>query len=97
MLLASRGGRDIGYITGHVEHDPRRVLQRKGVVEDWFVLPEDRKGGVGKLLMGALEQRFRDRGCTVMESMTWPFNDLARKSHEALDFREIEIRYRKRL
>jgi len=97
VLLAERAGAAVGYVTGHVENDPRRVLTRKGVIEDWFVLPAERGQGTGKLLLEALVERFRSAGCHVVESGTWAFNEGARKAHLALGFNEIEIKFRKRL
>lgn len=97
VLLAERGGQAIGYVSGHMEIDPRRVLTRKGVVEDWYVLPNARSHGTGKLLIQSLIDRFRQSGCDVVESGTWAFNEGARKAHAKLGFTEIEVKFRKRL
>jgi GNAT superfamily N-acetyltransferase len=87
----------VGYITGHVEEDPRRVLTRKGVVEDWFVEPDQRGKGVGKALFDALVAHFRERGCVVLESTTWAGNAGARAAHQALGFHDIEIKMRREI
>ncbi|MFT3923154.1 MAG: GNAT family N-acetyltransferase [Myxococcales bacterium] len=97
VLLAERDTTPVGYVTGHVESDPRRVLPRKGVIEDWYVLPAERGQGTGKLLLESLIERFRGAGCHVVESGTWAFNEGARKAHLALGFNEIEVKFRKRL
>jgi len=96
-LLVEADGEVLGYITGHVEEDRRRVLPRKGVVEDWYVEPAARGRDVGRLLFDALVEVFRDRGCQVVESATWPFNKGARAAHTALGFREVEVKYRLRI
>jgi GNAT superfamily N-acetyltransferase len=97
VLLAERNGTPLAYVSGHVENDPRRVLPKKGVIEDWYVLPSERGKGVGKLLLETLIERFRGAGCHVVESGTWAFNEGARKAHQALGFHEIEVKFRKRL
>lgn len=97
VLVASLDGKDVGYVTGHVEVDERRVARRRGVVGDWFVAPEVRGHGVGRALVDALERIFRESGCTAMESATWAFNDGARRAHLELGFREVQIVYRKTL
>lgn len=97
VLIAERDGVPVGYVTGHLEEDERRVLARKGVVEDWFVDEEARGAGIGAALMTALEDSFRKKGCHVIESMTWSSNDGARRAHAALGFHEVQIRFRKRL
>lgn len=97
VLVAEAGGEPVGYATGHIEDEPRRVLPRKGVVEDWYVVPGARGRGVGKLLMERLLSIFRDAGCHVAESTTWAHNTGARRAHDGLGFTEIEVKYRKRL
>lgn len=97
VLLAERAGHAVGYITGHVEVDPRRVLTRKGVVEDWLVARDERGQGTGRLLMDTLVECFRRDGCHLVESGTWAFNDGARQAHLKAGFLEIEVKFRKRL
>ena len=97
VLLAESEGATVGYITGRVTVEPRRVLPRRGVVEDWYVVPESRKAGVGALLLRELEKRFASAGCEVIESATWSGNAGARRAHDALGFREIRVMYRKLL
>ncbi len=87
----------VGYISGHVVTMPRRVLPKKGVVGDWFVVKPARGRGVGKRLLETLSAIFRETGCEVMESATWPFNEGARGAHERLGFSEVQVTYRKRL
>ncbi|MDB4990983.1 MAG: family N-acetyltransferase [Myxococcaceae bacterium] len=97
VLLAEREGQPVGYVTGHVEVDPRRVLTRKGVVEDWFVAKGERGQGTGKLLLDTLVEGFRRDGCQVVESGTWAFNEGARRAHAKAGFLEIEVKFRKRI
>lgn len=97
VLIAERDGRAVGYVTGHTEVDSRRVLPRKGVVEDWFVLREERGRGTGAALMSRLIEGFRKDGCQVVESGTWAFNEGARKAHAKSGFIEIEVKFRQRL
>ena len=74
VLLAESQGVAVGYITGRVTVEPRRVLPRRGVVEDWYVVPASRGSGVGASLLRELERRFAAAGCEVMESATWAAN-----------------------
>ena len=97
VLVAESQGVAIGYITGRVTLEARRVLSRKGAVEDWYVVPESRGSGAGALLLRELEERFATAGCEVIESATWSGNEGARRAHDALGFREIRVMYRKRL
>ena len=97
VLVAESEGTAIGYITGRITVEARRVLPRRGVVEDWYVVPESRGSGAGALLLRELENRFIAAGCEVIESATWAGNEGARHAHDALGFREIRVMYRKPL
>lgn len=97
VLIAEREAKPVGYITGHVESDPRRVLSRRGVVEDWFVMKSERGQGTGRLLMESLVESFRMEGCDVVESGTWAFNEHARRAHAKAGFIEVEVKFRMRL
>ena len=95
VLVAESGGRVVGYITGRVRVEARRVLPRRGIVEDWYVEETARGDGTGRTLLRELERRFAGRGCDVIESATWVGNEGARKAHESLGFREVRVMYRK--
>jgi len=97
VLVAESQGVAVGYITGRVAVESKRVLSRRGVVEDWYVAPESRGSGVGALLLREIEERFAAVGCEVIESATWSGNEGARRVHDALGFREIRVMYRKRI
>lgn len=95
VLLAESGDRPIGYITGRVTIESRRVLPRRGIVEDWYVEEQARGSGVGRQLLRELQARFSQAGCQMIESATWSGNEGARRAHEAMGFREIRVIYRK--
>ncbi len=94
ILLAERSAPE-GYITGRIDVDETRVLRRRGTIEDWWVEPEARSQGTGRLLAETMIEIFRTAGCELVESATWAFNAGARRAHEQLGFVESEIRYRR--
>lgn len=94
VLVAERADELIGYITGRVENEPRRVLPRRGVVEDWYVVPAHRKTQVGRRLFDALLEIFRAQKCDLVESSTWAANTGARAAHERLGFHPVQVTYR---
>lgn len=94
LLLAERDERVIGYITGYIELDKRRILGRKGVVGDWYVLESERGLGVGRALLGELIDVFQKAACNIAEIATWPTNHGTRRFIEAAGFEEVQIVYR---
>lgn len=97
VLIAESERKAVGYITGRSRTEPGRVLPRRGIVEDWYVIASARGAGAGALLLRELETRFAAAGCELIESATWSGNQGARRTHAALGFREIRVMYRKRL
>lgn len=97
VYLAERAGEAVGYISGHLEVDHRRVLVRRGVVEDWYIAEGERARGVGQKLLAELTEWFKSEQCDLVESGTWAFNANARAAHKRAGFHEIEIKLRKRL
>jgi aminoglycoside 6'-N-acetyltransferase I len=68
-------------------------------VEGWYVVPEARRGGVGRALMAAAERWARARGYTEIASDALLENRESERAHLALGFAEVEraIRFRKDL
>jgi aminoglycoside 3-N-acetyltransferase I len=97
LVATQAGGAVIGYVTGRIASQPDRILDPKGIVGDWYVMPGARGEGTGHRLLQALLAWFRQEGCQMVESATLPNNARARALHERLGFREVEVRYRMRL
>ena len=95
VFAAEIDGQLVGYITGCIQDDGRRVIRRRGVVEDWLVTDDQRATGLGRRLMEVLMTAFRERGCQLAESSTWVKNDKARQAHIALGFQESQVRFRR--
>lgn len=92
--IAINQGNPVGYITGHIEEDDRRILARRGVIEEWYVEDTVRGQGIGRLLLDQMLRWFRKRECGVAESRTWTENKEGRARHVKAGFRECEIKYR---
>jgi len=97
VLIGHLDGDVVGYISARIQQEPRRLLRRRGVIEDWYVEEEHRGKGYGGELLKAIEASLLEAGCEVLESATWSFNEGARRVHESLGFSEVQIQYRKRL
>lgn len=74
---------------------PGCVTDRIGYLEAWYIDPEWRGRGVGRLLAEAAEAWARERGCTEMASDTTPDYPASPAAHAALGYQEVERCFRK--
>jgi GNAT superfamily N-acetyltransferase len=96
-LAKDHKGNAIGFIIGRVRIDNDLVLYRIGVVEDWFVLSDYRKRGIGKVLYDELKKWFREKNCSILTSATWAWNESSIKMHEKLGFFITEVKFERKL
>jgi len=101
VLLAERKD---GHVVGFAEVGLRPFAdgcrsQPVGYLEGWYVVPEERRRGVGGALVDSAERWARAQGCTEFASDTRVENELGERSHRALGFVEVHrtIHYRKSL
>jgi len=84
-----------GRLAGFAEFDQRPIADGcrtspVGYLEGWYVLPKYRRRGVGSALVRAGERWARAHGCTEMASDAHLENEVSRKAHRSLGFREME-------
>jgi GNAT superfamily N-acetyltransferase len=66
VLLAERGGRAVGY-AAYLEAYSTFLARPTLYLEDLFVVPDERRHGVGRALMRALAREMERRGAVRME------------------------------
>ena len=102
MLVAEdEVGKVIGFLEASIREDIVEgcETQRIGYVEGWYVIPSQRRKGVGRALMRAAEQWTLAQGLTVLGSDTDLERNDSQRAHEALGFAEVDrlVAYRKRI
>jgi GNAT superfamily N-acetyltransferase len=88
-ILAERGGRAVGfalYFFSFSTFKARPTLY----LEDLFVLPEARRGGIGRALLCRLAQVAVERGCGRMEWSVLDWNTPARDFYVKLGARAMD-------
>ena len=68
-------------------------------LEAWYVDPEHRRTGIGRLLVGAAVEWARERGLREFASDALLENTISHRAHQGLGFEEVEraVRYRRTL
>jgi ribosomal protein S18 acetylase RimI-like enzyme len=82
ILLAERGRRLVGLVSYSLRPD----LLHAGpacLMEELFVVPEDRSGGVGRALLAALGKRMEQEGWAELAVSVMPGNERAIRFYKA--------------
>ncbi|MEX0692060.1 MAG: aminoglycoside 6'-N-acetyltransferase [Gemmatimonadales bacterium] len=92
VLLAFDGDRAVGLVElSFRPYAEGCVTDPVAYLEGWYVVPEARRLGVGRVLMVAAEDWARGQGCTEFASDALVDNAISWKAHLALGFAETEV------
>ena len=83
FLVTMPDGRSVGFIEAGIYEGPRVHI------EAWYVDPEFRRQGIGKGLLGHVEQWCLHRTITLMTSDTQSDYPLSPAAHEGSEFRKL--------
>ncbi|WP_027479453.1 GNAT family N-acetyltransferase [Gryllotalpicola ginsengisoli] len=88
-VIAERGGRPIGFAVYYFAYST--VVGRPTLhLEDLYVAPEHRSGGVGRSLLGHLARLAIERGCGRFEWWVLRTNDRAIRLYKKMGARELD-------
>jgi aminoglycoside 6'-N-acetyltransferase I len=100
IVVAERDGELVGF----AEVSTRTFAEgcatgEVGYLEGWYVVPGERRRGIGRALVAAAEDWARARGCTEFGSDTALDNEAGQAAHRALGFEQVgrAVCYRKAL
>jgi ribosomal protein S18 acetylase RimI-like enzyme len=84
FLVAEDGGRLVGTVIGGFDG-------RRGLVYHLAVCPEPQYHGLGRLLMGELERRLREKGCLRAYLLVLPENERLVEYYAQLGWERMRI------
>jgi aminoglycoside 6'-N-acetyltransferase I len=90
----------VGFIEAHLrEYAEGASTSPVGFIEGWYVTPDARKNGIGRVLVRAGEDWARECGCTEMGSDTAADNTVSIEAHQRLGYAITErlVSFLKRL
>ncbi|MFC7227188.1 GNAT family N-acetyltransferase [Salinirubellus salinus] len=82
LFVAGEGDAIVGFVTCSVETGGYEQDERRGMVENLYVVPERRDDGIGTALLERAEAALRERGCTVVALDVMATNEDARRFYE---------------
>ena len=90
FIASAEGGAGVGFIEVWLrEYAEGASSSPVGYVEGWYVEPDFRCRGIGRMLIEAGEDWARSRGCTEMASDTEVDNAGAIHAHQHLGYTEV--------
>jgi len=96
VFLAERGGRAVAYAIVLETYSSFLALPTL-YLEDLFVLPDERRGGIGRAMIRYLADEALRRGCGRMEWVVLDWNQLAIDFYDKLGARRLSEWYTYRL
>lgn len=100
LLAEARDGKPAGFVeVGLRSYAEGCASSPVAYIEGWYVEPEWRRKGVGRLLMTHAEAWTRSRGLTELASDALLENEVSHAAHRAVGFEEVEriVTFRKEL
>jgi GNAT superfamily N-acetyltransferase len=81
MFIARAGGKAVGFATLDWKWSSLKAA-KLGYLEDLYVVPDSRGGGIADALIEACAERCRERGAPAMQWLTAPDNHRAQAVYE---------------
>jgi ribosomal protein S18 acetylase RimI-like enzyme len=86
IFVAEDNGKLIGFIHGKIDQRPKKVLNRVGIIDDWFVEKDYRGKEIGEKLWDKLMKWFKSKRCNCLELDVFTTNKKAIKIYHKLGF-----------
>ncbi len=95
VLVATTGNKIVGVVKAdlidRVFYEPRR----EGSIVEFYILPEYRRGSLGKDLLDAITSELKKRGAVLITAEFPSQNEIAKKFYTKLGFRSLTNVYAK--
>jgi GNAT superfamily N-acetyltransferase len=92
VFVATVGDRTVGFVSGELrEGSPTFMPKTWASVDDVFVEPDHRNGGVGRALIASVEGWARQKGADGISLQVAAANARGRKFYGDLGFREVSV------
>ena len=92
VFVATVDGRTVGFVSGELrEGSPTFMPKTWASVDDVFVDPGHRNGGIGHALIASVEAWAKQKGANGVSLQVAAANARGRKFYEDLGFREVSV------
>jgi len=89
VLVASAGGRVVGVVKADLKDRIYYEPRMEGAIVEFYILPEYRRGSLGKDLLTHITERLKKKGAELITAEFPSQNEIAKRFYVKLGFRSL--------
>lgn len=91
VFVADDNGKIVGHIVGSIQMKNDRILDKEGLIDEWFVTESARGTGIGKQLYDALLEVFKEKNCNHVGLKVYSANKNTINLYHKMGFLDLEL------
>jgi ribosomal protein S18 acetylase RimI-like enzyme len=95
VLVAAKQGKVVGMVKADVVDRAFYEPRKEGAIVEFYILPEFRRGTLGKELLSAVSERLKKKGAELITAEFPSQNEIAGRFYSKLGFRSLTNVYAK--
>ncbi|MFI5420886.1 MAG: GNAT family N-acetyltransferase [Nitrososphaerales archaeon] len=95
VLIAVAGGRVVGVVKADLKDRTYYEPRMEGAIVEFYILPEYRRGSLGKDLLSNMTERLKKKGAELITAEFPSQNEIAKRFYTKLGFRSLTNVYAK--
>jgi ribosomal protein S18 acetylase RimI-like enzyme len=95
VLIAAAGGRVVGVVKADLKDRTFYEPRMEGAIVEFYILPEYRRGSLGKDLLSNMTERLKKKGAELITAEFPSQNEIAKRFYTKLGFRSLTNVYAK--
>jgi ribosomal protein S18 acetylase RimI-like enzyme len=95
IMLALVGSKVVGVVKADLKDRTFYEPRREGAIDEFYILPEFRRGSLGKDLLASISEKLKGRGAELITAEFPSQNEIAKRFYTKLGFRSLTNVYAK--
>ena len=95
IMVALVGSKVVGVVKADLKDRTFYEPRREGAIDEFYILPEFRRGSLGKDLLASISEKLKGRGAELITAEFPSQNEIAKRFYTKLGFRSLTNVYAK--
>lgn len=95
VLVALTGDKVVGVVKAEIKDRMFYEPRKEGAIDEFYILPEFRRGSLGRDLLTAITEKLKSRGADLITAEFPSQNEIAKRFYTKLGFRSLTNVYAK--